>query len=122
MRWSPLLLTPNGFSLQVLAALADNAKHNQQGRVDEHGALRHCLVELCPVGAMSRLFFAFFHITKRPLPNFAPDFATDGYGEYGYREWYDYHVFAAGCGKEDVKSQMSYDSESDLPYASLVRI
>jgi hypothetical protein len=52
----------------------------------------------------------------------SPDFATDGYGEYGYREWYDYHIFAAGCGKEDVKSQMSYDSESDLPYASLVRI
>ncbi len=42
------------------------------------------------------------------LLNFAPNFATDGYGEYGYRE---YHVFA---GKEDAKSKMSYDSESSL--------
>ncbi len=89
----------------------DNAKHNQQGHVDKHGALRHRLVKLCPVGAISRLFFAFFHVMKWLLPNFAPDFATDGYGEYGYREWYDYHVFA---GKEDAKSKMSYDSESSL--------
>lgn len=29
------------FSLQVLAALTDNAKHNQQGQVDEHNTLRH---------------------------------------------------------------------------------
>jgi len=101
------------FPLQVLAALADNAKHNQQGRVDEHGTLRHRLVELCPVGAVARLFFAVLHIVDKPLPNFVPDFATDGYGEYGYREWYDYHVFA---GKEDIKSKMSYDSESDLTH------
>jgi hypothetical protein len=99
------------FLPQVLAALADNAKHNQQGHVDEHGALQHCLVELCPVGAMARLFFAFFHIMKQPLPNFAPSFTTDGYGEYGYREWYDYHVFAS---KEDVKSKMTYDSALGL--------
>ena len=31
---------------QVLSALADNAKTNQHGRVDEHSTLRHCLVEL----------------------------------------------------------------------------
>jgi hypothetical protein len=112
MRMSfPLLLMLNGFLLQVLAALADNAKHNQQGRVDEHGALRHRLVELCPVGAIARLFFAFFHVMKRPPPSFIPSFTTDGYGEYGYREWYDYHVFAI---KEDVKSEMTYDSELGL--------
>lgn len=112
MRMSlPPLRTLNGFLLQVLAALADNAKHNQQGRVDEHGALRHRLVELCPVGAIARMFFAFFHIMKCPLPSFVPSFTTDGYGEYGYREWYDYHVFAS---KEDVKGQMTYDSAWDL--------
>jgi hypothetical protein len=100
------------FSLQVLAALADNAKHNQLGRVDEHGTLRHRLVELCPVGAISRLFFAFFHIMERPPPAFVPSFTTEGYGEYGYWEWYDYHVFA---GTDDVKSEMTYDSMSNLP-------
>ena len=86
MRQGPLPLTLNGFPLQVLAALADNAKHNQQGRIDEHGTLRHRLVELCPVGAVSRLFFAFFHIMNQPHPNFVPDFTADGYGEYGYQE------------------------------------
>lgn len=96
------------FFLQVLAALADNAKHNQQGRVDEHGTLRHRVVELCPVGALSRMFFAYFHIMNQPTPNFVPEFDADGYGEYGYREWYDCHVFA---GKEDIKTKMSYDSE-----------
>jgi hypothetical protein len=107
----PLLLTLNEFLPQVLAALADNAKHNQQGRVDEHGTLRHRLVELCPVGAIVRLFFAFFHVMKRPAPSFVPSFTTGGYGEYGYREWYDYHVFAS---KEDVKSEMTYDSALGL--------
>jgi hypothetical protein len=47
----------------------------------------------------------------KPVPNFVPDFTTEGYGEYGYREWYDYHLFA---GKEDIKNKMSYDSESFL--------
>ncbi|KAF8261101.1 hypothetical protein EI94DRAFT_1810772 [Lactarius quietus] len=97
----------DGRKVQVLAAFVDNAKHNQQGCVDEHGALQHHLIELCPVGAMARLFFAFFHIMKQPLPNFAPSFTTDGYGEYGYQERYDYHVLAR---KEDVKSEMTYDN------------
>ncbi|KAF8260754.1 hypothetical protein EI94DRAFT_1706061 [Lactarius quietus] len=51
--WSDLFVSEipmNG--KKVLAALADNAKQNQQGHVDEHGALQHCLVELCPVGAI----------------------------------------------------------------------
>jgi hypothetical protein len=43
---------------QVLAALADNAKHNKDGRVDEHGALCHRNVDLCPVGAIAMMFFS----------------------------------------------------------------
>jgi hypothetical protein len=69
------------------------------------------VVELCPVGAISRLIFSYFHILGKPVPNFAPDFTADSYGEYGYREWYDYHLFA---GKEDIKNKMSYDSGSPL--------
>jgi len=95
----------------------DNAKHNQQGCVNKHGTLRHCLVELCPVSAIARLFFAFFHIMKRPPPNFIPNFTTEGYSEYGYWEWYNYHIFT---GKEDAKSRMSYDSESSLARPSHV--
>jgi len=100
-------------TMQVLAALADNAKHNQKGRVDEYGAIRHRDVESCPVGSCAKLFFAYFHILGNDVPKFLPDFDTDGYGEYGYREWYDYCVF---WGK-DAKQEMSYDSKfsSSIP-------
>ena len=94
-------------STQVLAALADNAKHNQQGRVDEYGAIRHRDVEKCPVGGMAKLFFAHFQVLGEDLPDFSPVFDNTEYGEYGYREWYDYCVFWG----QDVKQQMSYDSK-----------
>jgi hypothetical protein len=69
------------------------------------------VVELCPVSAISRLLFSYFHIMGKLVLNFAPDFTTDSYSEYGYREWYDYHLFV---GKEDIKNKMSYDSGSPL--------
>jgi hypothetical protein len=72
-----------------------------------NGAIRHRDVENCPVGSCAKLFFAYFHILGGDVPDFLPDFNTDGYGEYGYREWYDYCVF---WGK-DVKQEMSYDSK-----------
>ncbi|KAJ8579943.1 hypothetical protein M405DRAFT_869844 [Rhizopogon salebrosus TDB-379] len=95
--------------IQVLAALADNAKHNQTGRVDEHGAIRHTHVELCPVGALACLFFAHFHILNHAPPNFAPDFSNKNYGEYGYRQWYEYHVFYTGCPTKE----MTYENHRD---------
>jgi hypothetical protein len=54
---------------------------------------------------------------NKPTPNFIPDFAESSYGEYGHRDWYDYHVFA---GKEDVKAKMSYDSKFPLSCISAV--
>jgi hypothetical protein len=86
--------------------LADNAKHNQTGRVDENGAIRHRRVEHCPVNGFALNIFAHFHILRQEVPGFAPDFDDPKYGEYGYREWYDYCVFYA----KDIKSEMSYDS------------
>jgi hypothetical protein len=97
------------YSHQAFAALADNAKHNQTGRVDEHGALRHCLPELCGVGALAMLFFAHFHILSSPVPNFAPDFKGPNAGQYGVREWYQYHVFYPTC-QSPVK-EMTYESK-----------
>jgi len=88
-------------------ALADNAKTNQHGRVDEHGTLRHRLVELCPVGSLAMLLYAHFHIVSQPVPDFAPNWDTPGYGEFGYRPWYELCVF---WGEKPTK-QMSYDSE-----------
>ena len=91
---------------QVLTVLADNTKHNQHGRVDEHGAIRHRHVELCPVRAIALLFFTHFYILHRPLPDFAPDFMRKDCGEYGYREWYHHFIFYAGTPSKE----MLYDS------------
>lgn len=92
---------------QVLAALADNAKHNQTGHVDEHGAIRHVHPELCPVGTLAFLFFAHFHILNCAPPDFSPNFSNKNYGEYGHRKWYDYHVFYTGSPTKE----MTYESE-----------
>lgn len=96
---------------QVFAALADNAKHNQMGRVDEHGALRHRVTELCGVGALAMLFFAHFHIMARPVPDFSPNFEGPDSGEYGHRPWYKYHVFYSTARGGDPEQPMSYDSQ-----------
>lgn len=92
--------------LKVLGCLADNAKTNQSGRVDEHGVIRHRIVELCPVGAIAMMFFAYFHIERHPVPDFAPTFDIPGFGEYGRRSWYENHVFFAS----NVTSEMTYQS------------
>ena len=98
--------------LQVFAALADNAKHNQTGHTDEYRALRHRKVELCPIRALTFLFYAYFHILACPVPNFEPNFTVPRFGEYGQREWYEYHVFHT----VSVKSGMTYESEHPIHF------
>jgi len=93
--------------LQILAVLADNAKYNKDRQVDEHGALRHRNVNLCPVGALAIMFFTYFHIYSCPVPSFEPDFTNLAYGEYGHRSWYENYVFSG----EKVNKPMSYDSK-----------
>ncbi|KAJ7857504.1 hypothetical protein B0H14DRAFT_3447941 [Mycena olivaceomarginata] len=82
--WSDLFKTsiPLGDDLDapVLGALADNATHNQTGRIDEHGVLRHKHVDLCGVGAVAMMMFGYFHIAAYPVPDFSPDFSDSGYG------------------------------------------
>ena len=102
-----LLQASSQFTFQALVMLADNAKHNQQGRIDEYGAFRHRLVDLCPVGALSMLFFAQFHILPLPPPQFEPDFDDKECSEYGRRDWYRYHVFWGSS----METAMSYESE-----------
>jgi len=101
-----LLQASSQFTFQALVMLADNAKH-KQGRIDEYGAFRHCLVDLCPVGALSMLFFAQFHILPLPPPQFEPDFDDKECSEYGRRDWYRYHVFWGSS----METAMSYESE-----------
>lgn len=59
------------------------------------------------------LFFAHFHILKRPLPKFEPDFSSPKHGEFGHREWYDYHVFWASAPDAEITySSMSFIGHS----------
>ena len=114
LEWSDLFVSSirmddiqTGYTIPVLAALADNAKHNQNGRLDVHGAIRHREVELCPVGGIAFLFFAYFHVAGFVLPPLVPNFTDTTYGEFGRREWYAYHVFST----KHPAMPMSYDSK-----------
>ncbi|TFY83866.1 hypothetical protein EWM64_g142 [Hericium alpestre] len=94
---------------QVLGVYSDNAKHNQQGRVDEFGMIRHRIVELCPIGATALLFWAHFHVLECPPPDFAPDFTDKNFGQFGRRDWYSCHLFYG----TEVNKAMSYDNHYD---------
>ncbi|KAL1710337.1 hypothetical protein EV121DRAFT_266619 [Schizophyllum commune] len=65
-----------GATVMAMILLRDQGKHIQDGRVEEHAALRHRDVELCCVGAMALYLFALFHIAGNPRPVFAPDFSS----------------------------------------------
>ena len=99
--------------------LADNSKHNSNGRVDETGMIRHRDVELCPIGALGLHLFAVYHLQDSDRPNFAPDFSdiakSEGYGQYGKREWYCFKVFPGA----DPCTAMVYNSEYHYPTPSL---
>ncbi|GBE82271.1 hypothetical protein SCP_0406550 [Sparassis crispa] len=80
---------------RALVFMANNGKTNQNGRTDEFGAFRHRLVELCSIGSIALQFFSHFHIQNNPLPSFGADVTDRNFGEYGRRNWYQYHVFYA---------------------------
>ncbi|KAK7008468.1 hypothetical protein R3P38DRAFT_3210716 [Favolaschia claudopus] len=101
----PMHAKGHGTKLRALTLIADNSKQNQSGRVDEHGAFRHFVVELCPVGAIGFLFFALFHVINSPVPNFEVDFSDPAYGDFGKREWYELFTFSSS---KDCKQEMSY--------------
>ncbi|KAJ7339289.1 hypothetical protein DFH08DRAFT_964315 [Mycena albidolilacea] len=75
-----------GETVPALTMLADNAKHNQTGRTDEHRAFRHQFVELCPVGSVAFLLFSYHHVRDCAAPDFAPDFSDLEYRDWGKRE------------------------------------
>lgn len=95
-----------------MAILADNAKHNQTGLTDEHGAIRHREVELCPVGAVAMVLWATYHVRGHPTPDFVPDFADPMFGEFGRRDWYQHRLFFTSTGSPT--DLMQYKSESLL--------
>ncbi|KAK6987922.1 hypothetical protein R3P38DRAFT_3227051 [Favolaschia claudopus] len=106
----------------VLGMLADNAKHNQTGRIDEHGVLRHKHVELCGIGAVAMMMFGYFHIMGYAVPDFSPDFSDKSFGEHGRRDWYTYHVFSTGIGREEMSYQAHHDRVIQMHGANDVSI
>lgn len=106
------------FVSQALTLIADNAKHNQNGRIEEYGAFRHRHVELCPVGAIATLYFVWFHVLNCAPPDFKPDFSNPSYGQFGRRDWYKLHVFSHA---RKADKSMTYDSEfcCSLPFTHL---
>ena len=66
-------------------------------------------VDLCPVGAVAFLLFVHFHVLRKPVPSFVPDFEDERYGMYGRRDWYDYYLFQPDADHMD--EAMKYDGE-----------
>ncbi|KAK7027698.1 hypothetical protein R3P38DRAFT_3190769 [Favolaschia claudopus] len=124
--WSDLFKTsiPLGDDSEapVFGLLADNAKHNQTGRIDEHGVLRHKHVELCGIGAVAMMMFGYFHIMGYAVPDFSPDFSDKSFGEHGQRDWYTYHVFSTGIGREEMSYQAHHDRVMQMHAANDVSI
>jgi len=102
---------------QALVVLADQAKTNTTGRVDEHGLFRHRYPELCGFGALAFFFFGHFHVLEKEPPPFEPDFTDPNHSEFGRRDWYNILLFP-GKGnrdKPDGTSPMTYESRSSFP-------
>ncbi|KIM85928.1 hypothetical protein PILCRDRAFT_86658 [Piloderma croceum F 1598] len=59
------------------------------------------------VGLQDAAMLLFSTTTATPMDDVHVGKQVPGYGSYGYREWYDYHLF---MGKEDIKNKMSYDN------------
>jgi hypothetical protein len=105
-------------STQVFGILLDNAKHNQTGCTDEHGAIRHRHPELCPIGGVAMLLWAIFHLRQIPVPSFVPDFSDPGFREFGCRKWYETKLFFAS--KASPTDLMQYKSKCQISLCPLV--
>lgn len=81
------------------------------GKVDEHGAFHHRNEELCAIGALAMLFFAYFHVLMKEPPSFIPDYSDPQFGQFGRRPWYEWYVFPSSEGDN---LPMSYQSKSPL--------
>jgi len=81
------------------------------GCTNEHGTFHHRHVELCSVGGLAILFFAYFHILNIPVPDFKPDFSDTEFVEYGRRDWYGFYAFST----KQATSPITYESTSTPP-------
>ncbi len=59
------------------------------------------------------LFYVHFHVLKKDLLQFAPDYSDTGFGKFGCHPWYEIYVFPSSEG-DDV--EMTYQSKRSLHY------
>ena len=95
---------------QALVILADQAKTNSSGRVDEHGVFRHRHPELCCIGGLGFYFFSHFHVLGKATPTFSPDFSDPNHKEYGRRDWYGLYLFPGKGEEPEGMNEMTYES------------
>jgi len=88
--------------------MSNEGKTNTNGRIDEHGAFRHHLPELCPVGTLAIHLFAYFHVEEHPRPKFALEFDHPEASGIGYHDWYKLRLFPAS---KSLYTEMSYESK-----------
>ncbi|RDB27704.1 hypothetical protein Hypma_003308 [Hypsizygus marmoreus] len=112
----PMVEIGPGATSMALVMFSDQGKTNTNGRIDEQGAFRHRLPELCPVGSLGFYLFSYFHILNRKRPTFAPDFSHGG--EIGYREWYKLTLFPGSGGDE---SEMTYENHRKRVHLMYIR-
>jgi len=113
LRTIPMMNVGFNSELLALVVLADQAKTNSNGRVDEHGAFRHRHPELCCLGSLALYLFSHFQVQEKSRPNFAPDFTDPKHTEYGRRDWYKLFLFP-GKGKESSgMDEMTYDNHRE---------
>ncbi len=91
--------------------MADQSKTNVTGRRDETGAIRHREPELCAVGAIGNLLWAYFHLLKTSIPDFAPDHTSSDAGPFGKRPWYNWLLFPVLKGAGNETAEMDYQSK-----------
>ncbi|KAF8576231.1 hypothetical protein K439DRAFT_1397563, partial [Ramaria rubella] len=89
-----------GYDVKIMSLriLCDNAKHNQSGKIEEQGMIRHRIPSLCAIGALGMHLFSLFHIAGQTMelePDFSPAAQEAGFGEFGRRAWYDYKTYFA---------------------------
>ncbi|KAF4609994.1 hypothetical protein D9613_010503 [Agrocybe pediades] len=114
----PMPLIGDTMELQAVVILADQAKTNTNGRIDEHGMFRHRDPELCGFGGLAFHFFSHFHIQKKPPPDFSPDFEDPKHSEFGRRDWYGIHAFPGGkisakSSNKGMMTAMSYENHRE---------
>ncbi|KIJ50211.1 hypothetical protein M422DRAFT_246051 [Sphaerobolus stellatus SS14] len=93
---------------ESLCVLFHNAKHNQNGKLEEQAAIPHENPLMCAIGALAMHLFTVFHLSGHKF-NFMPQYSTK-FGELGNRIWYGYKAFFP---RNDLSKEMGYENHCE---------